>query len=69
MKLLLHLFFCWLGAFALMLITLGILGSILDRKELLEFTGGNGLTVYLFWGACLSAFVCLRKLFPKIFPK
>lgn len=66
MKLLLHLFFCWLGAFALMLITLGILGSILDRKELLEFTGGNGLTVYLFWVVTLSVIVVVRYFYARV---
>jgi len=37
-----------------MLISLGILGSFYEKRELLEITGGSGLTVYLCWVAILS---------------
>jgi len=45
-----------------MLISLGILGSFFDKRELMEITGGSGLTIYLTWVAVLSAVVILRHL-------
>jgi len=48
-----------------MLISLGILGSFYEKRELMEITGGSGLTVYLSWVVILSASVMLRYFLAK----
>lgn len=62
MKLIWHLLLCWPASFGLMLITVGVLGTIFERKELMEITGGSGLSAYLFWLVVLSVATCIRYL-------
>lgn len=60
MKLVLHLLLSWIAAFGLMMISVGVLGSFYSRSELLEITGGSGLTIYLLWVGILSSVVIVR---------
>jgi len=52
-------------AFGLMLIAVGLLGSFYDKAELLEVTGGSGLTIYLIWAGILSSVFVIRYLHNK----
>jgi len=47
-----------------MLVSLGILGSFYEKRELMEITGGSGLTVYLSWVVMLST-ICIIRYFKR----
>jgi len=47
-----------------MLVTLGVLGSFYEKRELLEITGGSGFSIYLSWVGVLST-ICIIRYFKR----